>query len=515
LISAVFIVTFFRYFLILEMWAGEGAMFQRRGAIPGWGLLLLFLVIAILASVKAAASRPQALPQSTKAIPYEVNSDAPGSWKHPAFIQEAASRIDRGGPIVAQAKGESNAGRGSEAGATGGSIWLTLLALFLGGLFLNLTPCVYPLIPITISYFGGKGQRIRGQTMVHGLLYMLGLAVTNSLLGLSAALSGGMLGFALQHPIVLIFVASVIVAMGLSFFGIWELRLPLWLMRTASKGFAGFFGTFFMGLTLGIVAAPCIGPFILGLLVYIGQLGDPLLGLLYFFILSLGLGLPLAVLAIFSGAAARLPKSGDWMLWIRRLMGWVLFFMAAFMIGPVISNPVLKSGLLAAVAAAAGIHLGWLDRAWGRHGVSFYLKKAIGVAIICGAVFYLTVSLKPAGKIEWIPYDQAVISKAGEEGKPVILEFYAEWCGPCRAMERDVFADPELIKLSRDFITVRVDLTNVKAFHNELLRKYQIRGIPSAILINSNGIEQRDLRIEGYVGKDVFLQRLRRLLENQ
>lgn len=397
----------------------------------------------------------------------------------------------------------------------GGNLWLTLLALFLAGLALNLTPCVYPLIPITISYFGGKGQRIRGQTIVHGSLYMLGLAVTNSLLGLSAALSGGMLGFALQHPIVLIFVAAVIVAMGLSFFGVWELRLPQWIMRTASKGFAGFFGTFFMGLTLGIVAAPCIGPFVLGLMVYIGQLSDPLLGLLYFFVLSIGLGLPLAVLAIFSGAAARLPKSGDWMLWIRRFMGWVLFFMAAFMLGPVISNPTLSSGLLAAVAAAAGIHLGWLDRTWGRHGISFYLKKAVGVAIVCGAVLYLTVSLKPVGKIDWVPYDQEVISRAGEEGKPVILEFYANWCRPCRAMERDVFADPEVIRLSRDFVAVRVDLTNVKPFHDELLKRYQIRGIPSAILINSDGVEERDLRIEGYVGKDEFLQRLRRLLENQ
>ena len=135
--------------------------------------------------------------------------------------------------------------------------------------------------------------------------------------------------------------------------------------------------------------------------------------------------------------------------------------------------------------------------------------------MVCGAGIYLAVSLKPVGAIEWIPYDQAVISNAGQEGKPVILEFFAEWCAPCRIMERDVFADPEVVKLSRDFVAVRVDLTNVQAFHDELLRSYDIRGIPAVILIDRNGIEERDLRIEGYVDKDEFLERLRRLLEKQ
>jgi len=135
--------------------------------------------------------------------------------------------------------------------------------------------------------------------------------------------------------------------------------------------------------------------------------------------------------------------------------------------------------------------------------------------MLCGAGLYLAVSLKPVGTIEWIAYDQAVVSKAGDAGKPVILEFYAEWCAPCHMMERDVFSDPEVVKLSRDFVSVRVDLTNVKAFHDVLLRSYNIRGIPAVILINRNGIEERDLRIEGYVGKDDFIKRLRLLLKRK
>jgi thioredoxin:protein disulfide reductase len=490
-------------------------MFRRRRAIGGWQLSLLLFSIAILASSNTYALHPGFFHDAIKTLPYTTINDNPHGRSYSHVLEGEASQADHGSSIGVQAGGESDTEKVPQEKAANGSIWLTLLALLVGGLALNLTPCVYPLLPITISYFGGKGQRMKGMTIVHGLLYMLGLAATNSLLGLSAALSGGMLGFALQQPVVLIFVAAVIVAMGLSFFGIWDLRLPLWLTKPASKSFAGFFGTFFMGLTLGIVAAPCIGPFILGLLVYVGQMGNPFLGLLYFFVLSIGLGLPLSVLAIFSGSMARLPRSGEWMLWIRRLMGWALFFMAAFMVGPLLPKPVLKFSLLAAVAAAAGIHLGWLDKTWGSHGISSYLKKAIGVAMVCGAGLYLAVSLKPVGTIEWIPYDQAVISKAGQEGKPVILEFFAEWCAPCRIMERDVFADPEVVKLSRDFVAVRVDLTNVQAFHDELLRSYDIRGIPAAILIDRNGIEERDLRIEGYVDKDEFLERLRRLLEKQ
>jgi thiol:disulfide interchange protein DsbD len=395
----------------------------------------------------------------------------------------------------------------------GASIWLTLLALFLGGLALNLTPCVYPLIPITISYFGGKSEGIRGHTILHGILYMVGLAVTNSVLGLSAALTGGMLGFALQNPIVLILVAAVMVAMGLSFFGLWELRLPLWLTRSASKSYAGLFGTFFMGLTLGVVAAPCLGPFILGLLVYVGQVGDPFLGLLYFFTLSIGLGIPLALLAVFSGAAARLPKSGDWMIWIRKLMGWVLMAMAAFMVSFAISRGILRPVLLAGVALAAGIHLGWLDRT-GRGNKAFsYAKRAVGIVVACGGIAYLLLSIRPAGQIQWIPYDQSVIAQAAEEKRPVILEFSADWCAPCRIMQREVFTDPEIIKLSRNFVMVRADLTRAQPFHDQLLDRYHIRGIPLVVFINSEGKEVERLRIVGLVDKARFVNRLEEFLK--
>jgi thiol:disulfide interchange protein DsbD len=218
-------------------------------------------------------------------------------------------------------------------------------------------------------------------------------------------------------------------------------------------------------------------------------------------------------LAVFSGAVARLPKSGDWMIWIRKLMGWVLMAMAAFMVSFAVSLDLFRPALLAGVALAAGIHLGWLDRTARGHKAFTYAKRAVGIAVACGGIVYLLVSIRPAGQIEWIAYDQSVIAQAAEEKRPVILEFSADWCAPCRIMERDVFADPEVIKLSRNFVMVRADLTRVQPLHDQLMDRYQVRGIPLVVFINSEGKEVERLRIVGLVDKAQFVNRLKEFLK--
>lgn len=394
----------------------------------------------------------------------------------------------------------------------GAGFLLTLIGIFFGGLALNLTPCVYPLIPITVSYFGGRSQKTRGMKALHGLLYMLGLALTNSLLGVIAALSGGMLGSALQSPVVLVLVAGVLLSLAMSFFGIWEIRLPPGLVQKASKNLGGYVGSLFMGLTLGVVAAPCLGPFLLGLLTFVGQKGNPLLGFIYFFVLSVGLGLPFAILAVFSSSIERLPLSGEWMVWIRKCFGWILVGMAGYMVLPMFRSSFLKSSIVSAVMIGAGLHLGWIDRSKSKWRGFLYIRRAVGIGLLAAAtVSFLAIPWESPG-IRWVPYRASLILNAEKHHKPVILDFYADWCIPCRAMDESVFRDPDVVALSKKFLTMRVNLTRHRSGQKKLLKEYSVRGVPTIIFINREGVEERRLRIQEFVGKEKLLSRMREAL---
>jgi thiol:disulfide interchange protein DsbD len=394
-------------------------------------------------------------------------------------------------------------------------LW-TLLGIFAGGIALNLTPCIYPMIPITVSYFGSQSAQGQKQLVIHGVCYIGGLAITNSVLGMIAALTGGMLGSLLQHPIVLALVAAVLIFFASSLFGFWEIRLPYGLSQAASKTYTGYFGSLFMGMTLGVVASACIGPFILGLLTWVATIGNPGIAFLIFFTLSLGLGLPLFFLALFSGQLSKLPRSGEWMLWVNKLLGWILVGMAAYFIQPLLPAAI-KVFLLAAVALAAALHLGWIIRSQAEFRGFEWLRTGVAIAglIIATALIGSWVMRSPG--VTSKPYSEPLLVEARKLKKPVIIDFYADWCAPCRELDEITFHDPEIVKQAkRDFIMIKVDLTRKgNPVHESLLRQYKVKGVPTVVFLDHQGKERGDLRLVDFLPAEQFLIRMAEIRKNQ
>lgn len=466
-----------------------------------WAILTLAAV-----AVTAGALWLTSLPVSAKEASREdVLADAKEGGYRLITTEEPGMRVSSA-PAAA-------AGPGAEPETPGplygwAMLW-TLLGIFTGGLALNLTPCVYPLIPITVSYFGSKttaGSKGRGEIAVHGLCYVAGLAVTNSSLGVIAALTGGLMGGLLQTPLVLWGVAAVLIVFATSLFGFWEIRLPAGLTQAAAKSYSGYLGSLFMGLTLGVVAAPCIGPFVLGLVTWVAGIGSPWLGFIVFFTLSLGLGFPLFFLAVFSGQLDRLPRSGDWMIWVRKLMGWVLIGMAAHFLSPVL--PEFAGTLLpASVAVAAAVHLGWIDKTLDDSRSFIRIKAVTGLICLVFATLLVASWTMLGTQVDWKPYSDEYLQEARKLRKPVIIDFYASWCMPCRELDRFTFRDPSVVKRAQSgFVMLKVDLTvSGSSLHQRLAQQYGVRGVPTVVFLDADGRERKDLRVVGFMPPDRFL----------
>jgi hypothetical protein len=460
-----------------------------------------------------ACSNKACLPPETVAfaIPLRVAGDpvaanarpAPGPADGPGVGAAAASA---GGGVAARREGRQLAALMAERG-----LLFVLGAVFLAGLALNLTPCVYPMIPVTIGFFsnqaagGGWGRRVALPS-----LYVLGMALTYSALGLVAGLTGGMFGSALQSRWVTGSLVILFVAMALWLFGVYELRMPAALTRFGG-GRRGPAGAFLMGLTMGIVAAPCIGPFVVGLLAFVGASGDPVLGFWLFFVLAVGMGLPNLVLGVFSGALASLPRSGVWLIYAKKVMGIAMLAVAIYFLQPFLPDRALGI-LVLAFAAAAGIYLGLLDRTrftslWFRP-----LKLAVGLLVVASGAWLALPLVSARGEPRWAPYTPEAIARARADSRPVVIDFYADWCLPCREIDRNTFSDPRVLEETERFALLKADLTSFESQPvRDLRERFEVIGVPTIVFIDGGGTELRDLRLYGFEPPEAFVERLRRV----
>jgi thiol:disulfide interchange protein DsbD len=389
------------------------------------------------------------------------------------------------------------------------------VALALGfGLLTALTPCVYPMIPITLAIFGAKGVS-RGRATALATAYVAGIAVLFGALGTIFGLLGKAFGAYLGNPFVVVPLALFFIAMALSMFGAFELALPPGLQDRLSRvGGRGFGGAFLMGLVAGLIAAPCTGPPLASLLTYISTTRDAQFGFILCATYGLGVGLPFLLLAAFSMA---LPRSGAWMEAVKSVFGVVLLTAALYYLKNVVPAlehftsaaprfAVIMGALVVGGIAAGAIHLSFHDTTRVR------VRKGLGVALTVVGLFGMTnyvLTPKGATELVWLRDEAAAVADARAKGQPLLIDFMANWCLPCKEFEVKVFSRPDVAEAMSRFTLLRVDLT-----HEDddpalpaLKKKYGADTLPAIRLVSPDGnvIGKTDEFIEA----DAFLKLLR------
>ena len=437
-------------------------------------------------------------------VPGAATQAAPGeAATTPAPGADAAPGMPVPGSGYVTAPPPPGAGVGGVA--VGGILWFALV--FLGGLGLNLTPCVFPMLGVTVSIFGARKAAPPAQVLGLALVYVLGMAAMYTTLGVVAGLTGGMFGAALQNPIVLFTIGALLVALSYSMFGLYELQPPTWLLEKAGgAGTTSAVGIFLSGLAMGVIAAPCIGAPVLALLAVVGAKGDPWFGFSAFFTLSMGLGAPYLVLATFSNLIQRLPRSGDWMVWVKKVFGVIMISYGTWYIALAIAPRVAK-GILPATLITGGIYLGFIGRTAGAKPAFRRLRWAVGVLGVLGGI--ALIAPRPSKGIPFEAFDEQALAATLEGGRPAILDFTADWCAACHELERYTFSDPRVKEATRVFRAFRVDLTGYQSPDAERWRqRFAVNGLPTVVFLSPDGNEVHSARVVGFIPPAVFLERV-------
>ncbi|MBL8453313.1 MAG: protein-disulfide reductase DsbD [Zoogloea sp.] len=434
-------------------------------------------------------------------------------------------------PAPARAPATEHDESGRIARLLDGSGTAMILVSFFGfGLLLTFTPCVFPMIPILSGIIVGHGHAIsKGRALGLSSLYVLGMALTYAAAGVAAGLSGTLLSAALQNPWVLGGFALIFVVLALSMFGFYELQLPTALQSRLSDnanhqkgGSPG--GVIAMGALSALIVGPCVAAPLAGALLYIAQTGNAILGGAALFTMALGMGAPLIVVGVLARSA--LPKPGPWMEGVKRAFGVMLLGVAVWLVSPVIPTivPMLAwAGLL--VFSAIYLHAldplpthasGW-QRFWKGFGVIALLA---GAALFIGA---LAGSRDPLQPLAILRAQAASSTPAAAETKfqrvasveeldqilktatrPVMLDFYADWCISCKEMERFTFANPAVARQLEGFQLLQADVTANNDADKALLKRFKLFGPPGIIFFDAAGAERKNLRVVGFQDAETF-----------
>ncbi len=414
--------------------------------------------------------------------------------------------------------------------------WGYFLALglaFVTGLLLSFSPCTYPMIPITVSIFAGQ-QRSVGRGFVLSLFYVGTMAVVYGIMGLVVSLVGGVFGAWLALPGVVIGISIVFVIFSLSMFGLYEFQVPMSLRNKlgAKGGGGGVGGSIVLGIVAALVVSPCVGPFVAGILLYIANVGSPVLGFLTLFIFALGLGTLYVIIGTFSSAINALPGSGGWMEQVKKFFGFVLLLMAMYFLSGIIS-PTLTAVLTGLILLALGVFGGGLDRL--TSDASFFprLKKfvglialLVGIYLIGGTIISQGLILPPAS--DWLPVSGGTalqkeeipwktdlttgLALAEEQNKPVLIDTWATWCVNCKVLDKKTFQNERVIEAAKRFVPLKIQLETAQS---ETTKQFMERfgmshySLPTVLILDSAGHVKRV--IQGVIGPDEMIEELRKV----
>jgi thiol:disulfide interchange protein DsbD len=423
-------------------------------------------------------------------------------------------------PMVASAGGCA-----SDTGDTGGfqrylaqGTFAALGASYGFGLATSLTPCVYPMIAITVSVFGAKEVKSRWQGALISLTFVLGVVCLFTPMGVASALTGKGFGAALGNPWIVGGIAVVFLALAASLFGAFELALPASLNnRLSAVGGSGYRGAFLLGLVCGLVAAPCVGPFLVGLLAWIATTRNVALGSAAMALYGLGLGTLFFVVGTF---AVSLPKAGAWMMGVKWVGGVCLAYMALAYVrdslpadsAHKLAHPGLAYGVVAMVVLAVGVVLGGIHvAAERRRSPIARLSKPTKLASLVPAIaglFMLVTWYELPPHLHWETSESVALARANDEHKPVLIDFGASWCGACKELDEKTFPDPKVQKEGARFVALHIDATDDDdADVAQVRRKYHAtEGLPVVLFLDSHGQEAK--RFTEFVAPDCFASAL-------